>query len=96
LAQGDSTHRIGGTARGKAREFVQHQAAQKELQEKLTRIEILKTVAGKRFKRLNNAILLSAFWGLLLCVAFGAVVWYWNDFVSWVDGMMFSKPPAKP
>ena len=48
-----------------------------------------------RFKRLNRTIVMSFVWIIVLCVAFGAIGWYWNDVVDWIAALFTPSPPPK-
>ncbi len=72
-----------GLARRNAREAVEREAAQRELQEKLRRIVILRNFSRQQFTRLNRSITLSAFWILVIAGLLFAVAWYGQDAFLW-------------
>jgi len=72
-----------GLARRSAREAVAREAAQRELQEKLRRIEILRDFSRQQFNRLNRSIALSAFWVLVIAGLTFATAWYGQDAFLW-------------
>ncbi len=72
-----------GLARRNAREAVERESAQRELQEKLRRIEILRNFSRQQFTRLNRSITLSAFWILVIAGLLFGVAWYGQDAFLW-------------
>jgi hypothetical protein len=82
-------------AREVAEAAVQRAAAQRELQTKLDRIEVLRTVSGARFARIRRTIVVAAVWLGLLALVFGAFVWFWPELSDWLTrilGLADTKP----
>jgi hypothetical protein len=85
-----------GLARRSAREAVERGAAQRELQEKLRRIEILRNFSRQQFSRLNRSITLAAFWIVVIAGLTFAAGWYGQDAFLWaVDAAGFSPEKKK-
>ena len=80
----DTPKHPNGLARARALEAASRMAAARNLQEKLRRIEVLRTVAEKRFARLNRTIVFSVLWIGLLGAAFLALMWYSGDILTWL------------
>jgi len=81
-----------GLARRSAREAVEREAAQREIQEKLRRIEILRDFSRQQFNRLNRSITLAAFWILVIAGLTFAAGWYGQDAFLWaVDAAGFGS-----
>ena len=79
-----------GLARRSAREAVEREAAQRELQEKLRRIEILRNFSRQQFSRLNRSITLAVFWIVVIAALTFAAGWYGQDAFLWaVDAAGF-------
>jgi hypothetical protein len=81
------TRRHEGLARRSAREAVERELAQRELQEKLRRIEVLRTFTNQQFSRLNRTLISAVLWLFLIAVAFGVIAWYSADVMNWIIGM---------
>lgn len=80
-------------ARERAEEAVQRAAAQRELQTKLNRIEVLRLTSGARFARIRRTIVVAAIWMGLLALVFGAFVWFWPEVAAWISGLLgFDQP----
>jgi hypothetical protein len=77
-----------GLARRSAREAVEREIAQRELQEKLRRIEVLRTFTNQQFSRLNRTLISAVLWLFLIAVAFGVIAWYSADVMNWMIGMV--------
>ena len=82
------TKRHVGLARRNAREAVEREAAQRELQEKLRKIEILRNFTQTQFSRLNRSIVSAAVWLIVLATLFGVVGWYSHDVMNWAIGLV--------
>jgi hypothetical protein len=88
MSQAEMTKRREGLARRNAREAVEREAAQRELQEKLRKIEILKRFSQTQFSRLNRTIVSAALWLVVLAILFGVVGWYSSDVMKWAIGLV--------
>ena len=83
MSQIETTKRHEGLARTKAREAVERESAQRELNEKLRRIEILRNFTQQQFSRLNRSIAVSLVW-IVVIAGFGFVAaWYAQDVFLW-------------
>ena len=82
------TKRHEGLARRNAREAVERETAQRELQEKLRKIEILKSFSSQQFTRLNRTVMSAALWLVVLAIAFGVIGWYSADIMNWLLAKM--------
>lgn len=80
----DTPKQPDGPARMRALEAASRAAATRDLQDKLRRIEVLRTVAEKRFARLNRTIVFSVRWIGVLGFTFLALMWYSGDILTWL------------
>ena len=83
MSQIEATKRHEGLARTKAREAVEREAAQRELNEKLRRIEILRNFSQQQFSRLNRSITISLVWIVVIAGLGFAAAWYAQDAFQW-------------
>ncbi len=72
-----------GLARRNAREAVERESAQRELQEKLRRIEILRNFSRQQFTRLNRSITISVVWIVVIAVLLFGAAWFGQDAFMW-------------
>jgi len=85
-----------GLARRSAREAVERGAAQRELREKLRRIEILRNFSRQQFSRLNRSITLAVFWIVVIAGLTFAAGWFGQDAFLWaVDAAGFGTQKPK-
>lgn len=95
MATADKTKRAEGHARAQAREVIQREAQQRELQAKQRQIEVLRNFATAQFNRLNRSIMSSLVWMIVLAGIFLAAGWYAEDVFTWAMETAGYEIPAK-
>ena len=95
MATADKTKRPEGHARAQAREVIQREAQQRELQAKQRQIEVLRNFATAQFNKLNRSIVSSLIWMIVLGCLFLAAGWYAQDVFTWAMEKAGYETPAK-
>lgn len=95
MATANKTKRPEGHARAQARELVQREAQQRELQAKQRQIEVLRNFATVQFNKLNSSIMSSLVWMIVLAGLFFAAGWYAPDVFNWAMEKAGDETPAK-
>ena len=96
MATVDKSKHPEGHARSQAREVVQRESEQRELQAKQRQIDVLSKFATTQFNKLNSSIMSSLIWLIVLGCLFLAIGWFAQDAFHWaVDATGFGSTPKK-